>query len=383
MASGAKRQPRDLAEESIAQDLEATDIPTESENTLSRTSTNDLRTQHSLSGSYRRLSGVAGGPRPFLGLQQPQTRVPATEEEHEVALSEERSLLEDNNLIPPRPSRRRSSHASHSSNRGGLSQKTSHSGFRARSSDEPAGIRDVEEPTETTSLLPNLVNGSNGSVDGDDDPEVLAQKWEDAILLGSIKTSWQRETKTLTQYAAPLVVTYLLQNSLTLTSVFTVGRIGKNELGAVSLGSMTANITGYAVYHGLATSLDTLCAQAYGSGKKKLVGLNLQRMVLFLWVITIPIAVVWFFATAILMRIVPEKEIAELAGQYLKVLILGAPGYAAFESSKRYVQAQGQFAATLYVLLIAAPLNILLHWLFVWVRLLYPDSVLRFTTDHH
>lgn len=199
---------------------------------------------------------------------------------------------------------------------------------------------------------------------------MVAQKWEDAFLSGSIKTSWQRETKTLTQYAAPLVFTYLLQNSLTLTSVFTVGRIGKNELGAVSLGSMTANITGYAVFHGLATSLDTLCAQAYGSGKKKLVGLNLQRMVFFLWVITVPIAVVWFFATAILMRIVPEKEIALLAGQYLKVLILGAPGYAAFESSKRYVQAQGQFAATLYVLLIAAPLNVLLHWLFVWVSCL-------------
>jgi MATE family multidrug resistance protein len=130
---------------------------------------------------------------------------------------------------------------------------------------------------------------------------------------------------------------------------------------------VTANITGYAVYQGLATSLDTLCAQAYGSGRKKLVGLQLQRMIYFLWVITIPIALIWLSGTAILSAIVPERETARLAGTYLKILLAGAPGYAAFESGKRFLQAQGLFSATLYVLLICAPLNALMNYLFVWV----------------
>src|SRR5450432_2969541 len=104
---------------------------------------------------------------------------------------------------------------------------------------------------------------------------------------------------------------------------------------------MTANISGYAIYQGLATSLDTLCAQAYGSGRKHLVGLQLQRMVYFLWVLTIPIGLVWLSAERILEIIVPEKESAALAGLYLKVLLVGAPGYALFESGKRFVQAQG------------------------------------------
>lgn len=132
---------------------------------------------------------------------------------------------------------------------------------------------------------------------------------------------------------------------------------------------MTANITGYAIYQGLATSLDTLCAQAYGSGKKKLVGLQTQRMVFFLWIVTIPIAIVWLCADLILAKIVPEKDVAVLAGQYLKVILIGAPGYALFESVKRYTQAQGLFSASLYVLLFCAPLNALLNWLFVWVCL--------------
>lgn len=129
---------------------------------------------------------------------------------------------------------------------------------------------------------------------------------------------------------------------------------------------MTANITGYAVYQGLATSLDTLCAQAYGSGKRKLVGLQLQRMVYFLMCITIPIGVIWLSAEAILNAIVPEKETARLAGLYLKILLIGAPGYALFESGKRFVQAQGLFSANMYVLIVCAPLNAFMNWLFVW-----------------
>ena len=130
---------------------------------------------------------------------------------------------------------------------------------------------------------------------------------------------------------------------------------------------MTASITGYAVYQGLATSLDTLCAQAYGSGRHHLVGLQLQRMLCFLTLVTIPISLVWFFGTHILSAIVPEKETARLAGMYLKVLILGAPGYAGFESGKRFLQAQGLFSATTYILIICAPLNALMNYLFVWV----------------
>lgn len=117
---------------------------------------------------------------------------------------------------------------------------------------------------------------------------------------------------------------------------------------------------------GLATSLDTLCAQAYGSGHKHLVGLQLQRMTYFLWSLVVPVAVLFFFAEDILLLIVPEPRSAELAGLYLRVIIAGVPGFVAFEGGKRFVLSQGLFIATTYVLLIAAPLNIFMNWLFVW-----------------
>ena len=180
------------------------------------------------------------------------------------------------------------------------------------------------------------------------------------------ETTPRYEAKLLAQYSWPIILASILQYSIPVASVFTVGHLGTIELGAVSLGTMTANITGYAVYQGLATSLDTLCAQAYGSGHKRLVGLHCQRMVILLWAVTFPIGLVWLFSRQILGSMVPKQETVELAALYLRILMIGAPGWAAFESGKRFVQAQGLFRANLYVLLVLAPLNAFLHWLFVW-----------------
>lgn len=129
---------------------------------------------------------------------------------------------------------------------------------------------------------------------------------------------------------------------------------------------MTASITCYAPVQGLATSLDTLCAQAYGSGHKHLVGLQLQRMTAFLLLLLIPIAVVWLNAESILAALIPERRSAELAASYLRIVLLGTPAMVCFEGGKRFVQAQGLFHATTYVLLVVAPLNVLLSWLLVW-----------------
>lgn len=129
---------------------------------------------------------------------------------------------------------------------------------------------------------------------------------------------------------------------------------------------MSQAITCLAPFQGLATSLDTLCAQAYGSGHKHLVGIQCQRMACFLFSISAPVVVLWCFSESILGAIVPEPESARLAGMYLKVMIFSIPGMILFEVGKRFTQAQGLFHATTYVLVVAAPVNIFINWLLVW-----------------
>ncbi|EPS38065.1 hypothetical protein H072_8208 [Dactylellina haptotyla CBS 200.50] len=292
-----------------------------------------------LGNSYRRRASVVCGSmstRSALISSSPLPPAYITSSEREQMIEDERSLLRDNHILP----RKRSIH--------GLPWQQRH------------GAATEEDP-----LLPQAGSSS-------EDSETLAanadptSKWKDSVEAGKITTTWQRETKVLARYSGPLIVTFLLQYSLTVASVFSVGKLGTNELAAVSLASMTSNITGYTIYQGLATSLDTLCSQAYGSGKKKLVGLHMQRCFWFLMLITIPIVLVWESSEYILRPIVPEPELCRLAGGYLRVLAIGAPGYAAWEVGKRFVQAQGIFSASTYILLICAPINALLNYLLVW-----------------
>lgn len=68
---------------------------------------------------------------------------------------------------------------------------------------------------------------------------------------GKIQTNWVYESKILARYSRSSILAFLLQYSLNVVSIVTVGHLGKIELGAASLGYVTASISGYAIYTGL------------------------------------------------------------------------------------------------------------------------------------
>lgn len=175
----------------------------------------------------------------------------------------------------------------------------------------------------------------------------------------------ESEAKVLASYSIPLMITFLLEQIFPMVCSLTVGHLGKSELAAVSLASMTSNIT-LAIFAGIATSLDTLCPQAYGSGRYCSVGVHLQRCIAFSMVIYIPFALFWFKSEYFLSLVVPEKELVALTAKFLRVLILGAPAYILFENLKRFLQAQGIFDAGIYVLAICAPSNVFVSYTLVW-----------------
>ncbi|KAI1849332.1 hypothetical protein JX266_004827 [Neoarthrinium moseri] len=309
---------------------------------------------------YRQPAGIEvafGYRRPSLLLEPAEepTRPVVTRAEKKQSRDAERSLLRDNHILPPKHG---------VEEQPGLLTKVYKRLFSTKvrkTPDDEEVPRIAINPSETAPLLPGRSADGSGQ-----EEENLNEQWEAAVASGKIQTTWQREAQTIGKYSRSLIVTFLLQYSINIASVFAVGHIGKIELGAVSLAAMTANITCYAPFQGLATSLDTLCSQAYGSGHKHLVGVYVQRMIYFLGSLMIPVALLWVFAADILARLVPEPESAELAGLYLKIIIIGIPGFVALERGKRFVNSQGLFHATTYVLLIAAPFNAFISWLFVW-----------------
>lgn len=169
----------------------------------------------------------------------------------------------------------------------------------------------------------------------------------------------------LIRSSTPLIVTLFLQYSITVFAIFSVGQLGKNELAAVSLATITYNV-GNAIFNGMATSLDTYCAQAHGSGNFRLVGMYFQRGTAMILVSSIPVIIFWCYSATVLRVIVPQENLLILAQRYLRYLSFGAPGYILFETGKRFLQCQGMYTAAQYSLFLVVPINIGLNLLLVW-----------------
>ncbi|CAH0037920.1 unnamed protein product [Clonostachys solani] len=206
-------------------------------------------------------------------------------------------------------------------------------------------------PDESSPLLGEAQTPSNDELA----PELLA----DGGLFS--------ECVLICQQSFPLIITYLLQYSATLITTIAAGHLTSNDLGAASIGLTTMNIIGYALVEGMATALDTVCAQAYGSGQVTHVGLHVQRMLALMTLAIIPIGVFWVFSPLILPLVIKQHELAVQAGIFLQVSLIGLPGYAFFEAGKRFMQAQGDFTSGTAVLVITTPINALLTWYFTMV----------------
>lgn len=237
---------------------------------------------------------------------------------------------------------------------------------------------DEDLAAETSSLLSRQISRQTYTDPSQKSREVTRAErrklWQEAVEANKVNTTWKYEAKLLTTSATPLIATFMLQYSMQFASIFSSGHIGREELAAASLGSMSQSITLIAFVQGIATALDTLCAQSFGANQPHLVGLHLQRCMLLLILCLVPIAAVWFSSEQIFLALHQTPEVARLASMYLKILFIGAPGYIGFEALKRFTASQGNFRVSTYAVCLSAPANAILNYVLVW----HPDIGIGF-----
>ncbi|RKP10297.1 mate-domain-containing protein [Thamnocephalis sphaerospora] len=176
-----------------------------------------------------------------------------------------------------------------------------------------------------------------------------------------------KELGSLSRLASPVVMAFLLQKSIDITSVFSLGHLGAQELAASALGTMFIAVTGWSVALGMATALDTLASQAYtASPDPRMLGIYLQRAILVLMLMAVPIAGLWWYADSVLVMLGQEPELSALSGLFIRWSMFSLVPYVGFECIKRYLQAQGIMHAGTYILMITSPLNVLTNYLLVW-----------------
>ncbi|KAG5353306.1 hypothetical protein C0989_008291 [Termitomyces sp. Mn162] len=117
-------------------------------------------------------------------------------------------------------------------------------------------IPELVDATESTPLF-----STNGPIRADTD----TSKSDDA----STRTMFFQELLTIPRYALPICSAQLLEYSIVLVPVISLGHLSTTYLAAVSLGSMTANVTGYSILLGLTSGLDTVLPSAWTSSEPR------------------------------------------------------------------------------------------------------------------
>ncbi|KAH9946486.1 MATE efflux family protein [Amylocystis lapponica] len=206
--------------------------------------------------------------------------------------------------------------------------------------------------TENTPLLAPLVPCIAEEVDGHDGSQP-----------DSTTNMYREELAILTKYTLPVFGTHVLEYSLVIASVISIGHLSTAALAAATLGSMTASVTGFSICVGFASTLDTMLPSAWTSSQPQLVGLWSQRMAVVMAAVQVPILLIWFNSESILLFLKQDPEVAHLAAVYLKYVAFSLPAYA-FNGISRLKASL--FAVPTRIILLVAPINALLNWLLVW-----------------
>ncbi|KAJ3725331.1 mate-domain-containing protein [Lentinula raphanica] len=183
----------------------------------------------------------------------------------------------------------------------------------------------------------------------------------------------------------PVFGTHLLEYALLITSVLAVGHLGKLELAACTLRSMTANVTSFSIVIGMGGALDTVLPGSWGVSEnfspdpnsrtnvRSQRGNSDRRMAVLYLLLLVSMVCIWLNAEKVLVLLRQNKEVARLAGRYLAMLAFGLPAFSFNTIAKRYFQAQGLFSIPTKIGTIVAGTNVLLTGALVY----YPHPLPR------
>ncbi|KAK7380070.1 hypothetical protein VNO78_32447 [Psophocarpus tetragonolobus] len=180
-------------------------------------------------------------------------------------------------------------------------------------------------------------------------------------------SSWRKqvceETKKQLWLAGPMVFVSVFQYSIIIISLIFVGHLDKLLLAAVSLATSFVNVTGFSVMLGMASALDTFCGQSFGAKQYHMLGIHMQRAMIILTIVSIPIAIIWANTRSILILVGQDPEIAAEASTYTRFMLPSLFAYGLLQCLRRFFQTQN----IVFPLMWTSGITTLLHVIICWI----------------
>nr|QEY08343.1 MATE efflux family protein member 5b [Crocus sativus] len=185
----------------------------------------------------------------------------------------------------------------------------------------------------------------------------------DGVVIVSEEGKVMAEVKKQLWLGGPLIATSLLQTILRVISVMFVGHLGELALSGASMATSFAGVTGFSLMIGLGSALDTLCGQSFGAKQHHMLGIHMQRAMVVLMLVSIPLAIIWSYTGPLLIALGQDPEISEEAGLYATWLIPTIFPYALLQCLVRFLQSQN----IVFPMMLSSGFTTLLHVLVCWI----------------
>ncbi|KAK7290056.1 hypothetical protein RIF29_04203 [Crotalaria pallida] len=180
------------------------------------------------------------------------------------------------------------------------------------------------------------------------------------------RTDILEEVKKQLWLAGPLITVNLLNYCLQVISVMFVGHLGELALSSASMATSFASVTGFSFLVGMGSALDTLCGQSYGAKQHRMLGIHMQRAMLVLMIVSIPLAIIWANTKSILIFLGQDTEISTAAGSYAQLMIPSIFAYGLLQCLNRFLQTQNIVFPMMFFSGVTTLLHILICWVMVF-----------------
>ncbi|KAJ4777255.1 Protein DETOXIFICATION [Rhynchospora pubera] len=181
---------------------------------------------------------------------------------------------------------------------------------------------------------------------------------------GSLRIRVCTESKKLWVVAGPAIFNHFATMGVMGITQALLGHVGTTELAAFALSNVMDSLA-VGVLLGMASALETLCGQSYGSEQYHMLGIYLQQS----WIILLATAIITlplFLFTSPLMRLLGQDPlISDVAGLislwYISVVFSNVFSF----TFQLYLQSQSKNSIISYFSLISITLHVVLSWVSV------------------
>ncbi|XP_019083286.1 PREDICTED: protein DETOXIFICATION 14-like isoform X2 [Camelina sativa] len=174
------------------------------------------------------------------------------------------------------------------------------------------------------------------------------------------------EMKRIGYIAGPMIAINSSMYVLLAISMMMVGHLGELYLSSTAIAISFCNVTGFSVIFGMASALETLSGQAHGAKQFEKLGVHTYTGVFSLYLVCIPLSVLWSYMDDILSLTGQDPLVAQEAGKFAIWLIPALFGYATLQPLIRFFQAQSLILPMIISSISAVCVHVSLCWSLVF-----------------